>query len=89
MAPMITLWFTVMIGMPEINVSAACGESSDPTNSKYSEYFVYEKMNNDGAIIVRSKKNGIISDIYFETKSQCMTYLSKYDQLIRKEKYGE
>lgn len=89
MKSLIILWYTVMIGMPDMNVPPDCGKSSDPTTEKHAEYFKYEEINEDGALIVRSKSSNSITDVYFKSKNQCEKYLSKYNQILRKEKYGE
>ena len=89
MNPLIVLWFTVMIGIPEHNIAPACGESSEPTAGPAAKFYTFETVEADQAIIARSKSTGSIGGVYFMTKHQCNKHLAKYDAIWRKDNYGE
>jgi len=63
MNPLIVVWFTVMIGMPEYNIAPACGESSDPTAGPAAHLYTFETVEEDKAIIAKSKSNGSIGGV--------------------------
>jgi len=89
MNPLIVLWFTVMIGIPEYNIAPACGESGDPTAGPVAHLYTFETVEEDKAIVAKSKSSGSIGGVYFMTQYQCNKHLAKYDAIWRKDKYGE
>ena len=89
MNPLIALWFTVMMGIPEYNITPACGESSDPTTEPVANLYTFETVEEDKAIIARTNSTGNIAGVYFMTEYLCNKHLEKYDAIWRKDAYGE